>query len=248
MRRSRAALCVIVGLLAGLAGETLLFAQRQCRAVEAGLTEDFRILLFLREEADEGRLKVLEEQLRALPDVEDARAVSREEQLAALRRDDPELVESVALLGENPLTPAFEVRLAEGGVARIAQWLTRAQPLADWADVRYKPAQAQAILQAQFYSRFLDLAMACLVCLAAAMTLAGLWSSRRPTAALQRREAWEAAAYAAGGAIAGAAVVCVMVLPMRAAVAFWAWPPAAGQAALLMGSAAAGWVLCARAE
>ena len=155
MVRSRLALSILVGLIAGLGGETLLFLQRQCRLVEESMREDFRVLLFLKDDLDEGRQKVLEERLRALPDVDDVRAVSRQEQLAALKREDPELVESVALLGDNPLTPAFEVSLGEAGVSRVAQWLSQAQPLADWADARYKPAQVQAILQAQFYRQAL---------------------------------------------------------------------------------------------
>jgi hypothetical protein len=248
MRKSRLSLCVLLGLVAGLGGETLLFMQRQCRVVEESLRDDFRVLLFLRADLDDGKQKVLEERLRSLPDVDDVRGVSRQEQLAALKKDDPELIESVALIGDNPLMPAFEVRLGEAGIAKIAQWLTQAQPLADWADVRYKPAQVQAILQAQLYARFLDLALAALVCLGAALALAGIWSAGRAGSLLLRREGALAALLTALGAVGGVGLVCLMVLPLRSVAPWWGWPTVGGQLALLAGSSAAGWVLCARAE
>jgi hypothetical protein len=249
MKKSRLALCALVGLLAGFGGETLLFVQRQCRAVEAGLREDFRVMLFLSSDMDAGKQKVIEEQLRALPDVDDVRSVSRQEQLSELRRDDPELVDSVALIGDNPLMPAFEVRLGEGGVAKIAQWLAQAQPLADWADVRYKPAQVQAILQAQFYARFLDLALAALVCLAAALALAGVWvMGKHHGHGAWRRHGFTAAAVSAAGAAAGGALVGVMVLPLKALAPWFSWPTLGGQLALLLAAGSAGWVLCARPE
>lgn len=240
-------MCLLVGLVAGLGGETLLFLQRQCRVVEESLRDDFRVLLFMRADLGEGKQKVLEEQLRALPDVDDVRAVSRQEQLSALKKEDPELVESVALIGDNPLMPAFEVRFNESGVSRVSQWIMKASALADFADVRYKPAQIQAILQAQFYARFLDLALAALVCLGAALALAGIWSAGR-SGALLRREGALAAGLTAAGCVAGAGLVCAMVLPLRALAPWWGWPPVAGQAALLAGASAAGWVLCARSE
>ena len=160
----------------------------------------------------------MSERLRALPDVDDVRAVSRQEQLASLKREDPELVESVALLGDNPLTSAFEVSLGEVGVSRVAQWLSQAQPLADWADAR-KPAQVQAILQAQFYARLLDLAPG-LVCLGAALMLAGVWSSGRAGLRTARRATLESLG-GRGGAAPPPGPYCLMVLPMRAVSPWW---------------------------
>lgn len=245
--RRRFLLSAALGVAVGVAGETLLFMRTQSRAVERSLRDDFRVLLYLKSDADAGKLKVLEEQLRALPDVEDARAVSKQEQLAALRRDDPELVESVLLVGDNPLQTAFEVRLGEGAVAQVGQWLLRARALADFSDARYKPSQVQAILQAQFYARFLDVALAALVCLGAGAAALGLWLLRLRPAGKPGESFWLLAAGGLG-AVAGAAAIGVVVLPMRELSPWWAWPPAGAQAALVLAAAASGWVLCSRAD
>jgi len=92
-----------VGLLGGLGGETLLFLQRQSARIEQVMEDDFRLVLFLKKEPQDGKQKVLEDRLRALPDVADARYVSRQEAMAELRRQDPELVESVGLPFAIPL-------------------------------------------------------------------------------------------------------------------------------------------------
>ena len=246
-RRSQLVFAALLGLAVGVSGETLLFLQRQARVVEQALEQDFRVLLFLRADADDGKLKVLAEQLRALPDVDDVRPVGRQEQLSDLRRDDPELVESVMLVGDNPLTPAFEVRLAEGGIGRVTEWLTRAQSVADFADARYKPAEVQAILQARFYARFIDLALAAAVCALAALVLAGLWAARRAKSLWTRQSGWPAAASAVAAAVA-AALVAALLLPMRGLSAWWDFPGALAQALLVAAAAGAGWALCARPE
>ncbi len=245
--KRRLVLAALVGVAVGVSGESLLFLQRQAHLAEAGLRDDFRVLLYLKADLDESKQKVVAEQLRALPEVDDVRAVSRQEQLSALRRDDPELVESVLLVGDNPLMPAFEVRLAQEGLAHVGDWLAKAQGVADFADARYKPAQIQAILQAQFYARFIDVALSALVCAAAALLLAGLWAARRARAALSREQALPAA-LAGACALAAAGSVALLVLPMKALSPWWGLPGPAAQALLAVAAAGAGWVLCARIE
>lgn len=243
MKRSKLLLAFLLGLIAGLGGETLLFLQSQTARVAYSLRDDFRVLLFLKGDLDDGRQKVLEEKLRALPDVEDARYVSRREALAALRREDPELVDSIALLGDSPLNPAYEVRLAGSAIGRLPQWLAEAGAVWDWADARYKGAQARAMLQAEFYGHVIDLALSAIVCLTALLALTALWSGRG-----QGLPPLEALLAGAGGAAAGAALTALMVLPMRVLTPWWSWPSGARQAALLAASGIAGWVLCRRGD
>src|SRR4051812_33950795 len=131
MRKSRFFLAFLFGVLAGLGGETLLFLERQCGRIEDVLREDFRLILFLNSDLEAGRQKVVEEQLRAMPQVQSARFVSRQEAISALRRDDPELVESVVSLAENPLNPSFEVKLRPGAIGSVADFIRGAEPLAN---------------------------------------------------------------------------------------------------------------------
>src|SRR5580700_8906598 len=164
---------------AALAGQTLILVEGQCRRLETALRDDFRVVLFLRGPLEESKRLVLEEKLRAQPEVEDVRYVSPEEGLAALRREDPELVDSVALVGENPLPGAFEVRPASEALPRLAAWIESAEGLADWSDVRWKPAQLRAILRARLYGHWLRLILSTLFCAAAALALWALFGSLR---------------------------------------------------------------------
>lgn len=245
----RTFLTLLLGLTAGIGGESLMFLRRQCDRVEAALRDDFRVVLFLRANLDEGKRKILEEQLRAMPEVGDARGISSSEALERLRRLDPELVESVVLVGDNPLQASYEVRLEGAAFGRLEEWISRAQKLADWADIRYKPAQVEAILQAQFYERFLSLTLSAIACLAGAMALAGILAAggrhgRGPVGG--RRDAPGAvvsALTAAAGAALGGAAVFLLVAPMRHLAPWWAWPATASQAWLLLSAAVGGWVL-----
>lgn len=252
MRLRRALLAFAFGLIGGLGGQALLFLEKQCLKIEGALISDFRILLFLGAELDAGRLKVIEEGLWAIPDVAEVRVVSKQEALSALRLREPELVESIALVSDNPLKPAYEVRLARRSLSRVPQWIAQAQGVAPWADVRYKPAQVEAILQAQFYGYFIQLALSAMACVTALMVLGGLWPSGKAggkawTGPGGRWEAIAAAGLAAGvGGMAGAAVTSLMVLPMRLLTPWWAWPSAAKLAVLLVGVSAAGGALCAK--
>lgn len=250
MKRTRLLLAFLLGLAAGVGGGALLVMERQCGKIESLLREDFRVLLFLKAEPDQTGQEVLEEKLMALPDVEEARYVSRQEALSRLRREDPELVESVTLLGENPLDPAYEVKLGAGAFGSFPQWAAQAHSVADWADLRFKPAQIQAILQAQFYGRFMNLASSAAVCLAALMALAGLWGFARRTRsapAWSLRPPTSLLVSAAGGAC-GAGLSLLMALPMRFFPPGWAWPSGARVVLLVLAAAVAGWALCGRGD
>jgi len=243
-------LASLLGLSAGLGGESLLFLEGQCGRIETSLRDDFKVVLFLRNDLDEGKRKILEEQLRAFPEVEDVRGVSKQEALANLKRADPELVDSIILVGENPLHSAYEVRLGEAGIGRLEDWLSRAQELADWADIRYKPSEVEAILRVQFYGRFLSLALSAIACLVAAMALGGLWSTGRRGGRggfKGRAELAHSGLHAimgAAGAAVGACAVFLMVLPMRQLSSWWAWPSSSSQMGLAVCAAVIGWVLC----
>lgn len=238
--RSRAAWLFALGAGVGLAVQTLLFLERQSARLERALTEDFRVALFLRGSVDEARRRVLEERLLAQPEVAEARYVPPQEALETLRRVDPELVDSIALVGENPLPGSFEVRPEPEALARLPRWLGEAARSGDWADVRHKPAQLQAALQARFYGRLLRVVLSTLLCLAAALSLAALAQARAgsPSAARARD-----ACAAAAGAAAGALLAAAAAWPLKRHDWLWAWPGPGSQAVLLAASAALGALL-----
>ena len=268
MKRSLWVVSCLVGLIGGLGGETLLFFESQCARVEEALKDDFRILLFLKSDVDEGRRKVLDEKLLALPDVEGIRYVSSGDALAELRRRDPELAESALIVGDNPLSPAYELRLSNEGFGRVPALIAAARAVEGWADVRYKPAQVRSILQAQYCRHLLAVVFSAMLCLVLMLALAALWRAGRG-AGLGRsgaspveggagwgRFGWgfrfpafsPAPLAAAAGAAAGAGLTALIAIPIKLLTSWWAWPSLASQAVLVAGAAVAGWVLCGRGD
>ena len=236
--RARAGWVFLFAAAAAMAGQTLILVEGQCRRLETALRDDFRVVFFLRGTLEDSKRLVLEEKLRAQPEVSDLRYVSPEDALAALRRADPELLDSVALVGENPLPGAFEARPAAAALPRLAAWIGSAEGLADWSDVRWKPAQLEAILRAQLYGRWLRLTLSTLLCAAAALVLWALIGSLRGHARDRRLPA----AGALGGA-AGLALSALAAWPLRRDGLLWAWPGAWTQVAVVAACAALGWSL-----
>lgn len=239
-RAARLLLVFSLGLACAIAGESLLFLEKQSRRVEQILLDDFRVLAFAKPDVGENRLKVLQEKLRALPYVEEARYVSRDEALSALRRGDPEFVESIALLGENPLQAAYELRLAAVGIGGVAQWADQAYAFAEISDIRYKPGQIHAILQAQFYAHFIALVLSVVICLAAIVAAVLLWAIGP---ARLDSEAAACAGAAAAAAVCGLGLTYLFVLPLRDLYSWWAWPSALSQVLLVLAAAAGGLVM-----
>lgn len=230
------------GLILGLGGETLLFLKKHCSGVENFLREDFRVLAFLRSDLEAGRLKVLEEKLRALDGVDEVQFVSRDEAMWRLRQEAPELVEAVTWLGESPLPPAFEIILSPESLGRLPQWLEAASSLSEWVELRYKGAQVRAILQFRFYGRFIALilgaafSVAMILCLPILLREGGL-------DAFQWRRDLAAAGTAAAGAGLGMAAACLAAYPLHGYLAWWSLPGPCEQGLLLAASGALGWVL-----
>ncbi|MBI4387256.1 MAG: hypothetical protein HY551_07725 [Elusimicrobia bacterium] len=226
---------LLLALGFGIAGETLLFMQRHCRRVQSSLLDDFRVVVFSAPDLAESKAKVVEERLRALPDVEEVRFVSREAALDELKSQVPDLAGSVALLGENPLPPAFEVRLVPEGIARLPSWVREVSRISDVSDVRFKPAEARAIIQLEFYGRFLDVA----VSLAAAAWFLAValvfWSMTRPRARWGFCKEWGPCwAISALGAASGMLCVYLVSYPLRLAGPLWVWPDVWSQLGLLI--------------
>ena len=235
-----------LGAAIGLAGETLLMAERHCSRFEASMRDDFRVVLFLKGALPQSRVKVLEEKLRASAEVADIRYVSADDALAVLKREDPELAESVALVGDNPLPSGFEVRPTPEAFTHLATWIDGAQRLAEWSDVRYKSGQVSAILRLRFYAHLLRMTLSTLLCLIAGLALAALGSplltvigkgnssSKGETASVF----WSAA-----GGLVGVAFAVAIAWPLHRDELLWAWPATLSQVALIAACATLGWSL-----
>ena len=226
-------MAALAGLLCGTAGETLLFLESQARRMEKALAADFRIVVFAAGELREVERGAVEAALRKLPGTAEARFVSREEALETLRRQDPDLVRAVALLGENPLQPAWEVSLVPEDLGMAGMWVEKAARLPKVGDVRFKPMEVQAAVQCQFYARFLRLALSLAAFLWLAGAAASVWAALSWPEARGVLESLPARALlAALGAGGGMGVVFLAALPLRSAAQAWAAPGMAAQAGL----------------
>lgn len=237
---SRTAWIFLLGLVIGVGGETFLFMRAQCSRAEALLFEDFRVLGFLASELSEPKAQVLEEKARALPGVAQARYLSRDAALDELGARDPEMVRSVALLGDNPLQPVLELRPSPEIAGRWTVFLDGVSRLPGLVEARYREAELGAVLQAQFYRRFLDLAssLAAFVwCLGGAAGLWGIVGRKEPERGLEGLGPRLVAA--ACGAALGLGLVYAALQPLKSSSRWWAWPPAASHAALVLAGALA---------
>jgi len=223
-----------LGLLCGVVGETLLFLRLQCRQVEAALSEDFRVLAFLNSDLGTTKAQVLEEKVRAMPGVAEVKYLSRDAVLSFLKERDPRLVQAVSILGENPLGSVLEIRLEPDALPQLAQWTLAASKLPELSDLRFKQAQAQAILQIRFYRHFLDLAISLAALpwfLGAVLGLGcALFHQELPHAL--RSLPWRLAA-ACAGTLAGMGMVYAAATPMRSAP-LWLWPSLSSQLVLFI--------------
>lgn len=245
----------LFGLVAGLLGEGALLMRAHCLRAEFLLLEDFRLLAFLSGEAGEGRRKLAEERLQALPATDKVRYVSPQESLAEIEADHPDIGRSVALLGDNPLPGVLEVQIRPDRFSGLDGWLKAAGAVPDVTDILYKPLQVQAITQVQFYSRYLSLLLSLAACLWALGLAWALWSAgprlsgtRTPSLAQALGSSGEAAARAAacgGGAFLGAGLSLLLAAP-AAAGGLRAWPSPWLQAVLVLGAAAGGAFLARR--
>lgn len=245
--RLLAVLCA--GLIIGLGGETLLLLKKHCSGIESFLRADFKVLAFLKNDLEMGRLKIVEERIRALDGVDEVRFVSRDEAMWRLRQEAPELVEAVTWLGESPLPPAFEIVLSAESLGRLPQWLETASSLSEWVELRYKGAQVRAILQFRFYGRFIALMLGAALSAATFFCLYVLLREGR-LGGFQWRRDLAAIGSAAIGAGLGMAASCLAAYPLHGYLTWWSLPGPCEQGLLLAASGALGWALwsCQRSD
>lgn len=231
----------LLGLTFGVFGETLLWLRAQAVFAQARLKEDFRVVVYMREDADAVRRTVAAEKLRALAGVQSMRWVSSDEGLKLYAREDPDLLRAAAFLGENPLPDAAELELSEEGLRGVPELVRRACEIPETGDILYKPLELESLLRVRFYERLTSLALA----FAAGLWLFVLAFRLASVVFAGARPAWdwEAAFNAGAGCVFGALAVALALWPAQRNAAAVAWPGGAAQCAGLLLCAAVGGAL-----
>lgn len=234
----------LLAFSAGLMAEMLLFLQAQMREITVLLKEDFRIIV-VKDERSKEPSEAIGAALAALRGTEQAVFISRQDRLARLKTEEPELVASVLPPGSNPMPDTWEVIIKEEALGDLNAWSDAAWRIPGVSDLKYKPLEAYAIMHSVFYGHLITLGLA-LAFLAfmvmAAMTLTHGHTPASLAASLGADRNWFLSG--AGGALASALAAYAVAYPVKYLSPVWVWPNPVWQVALAVAGALLGWALC----
>lgn len=234
----------LLAFSAGLLAEMLLFLQAQMKEISVLLKEDFRIIV-LKDERSKETTEAVGAALSALKGTEQAVFFSRQDRLARLKTEEPELVASVLPPGSNPMPDTWEVLMREEALGDLNAWTDAAWRIPGVADIKYKPLEAYAIMHSVFYGHLITLGLA--LAFLAFMIMAAMIFTHGHTpaslaASLGADRNWFMAG--AGGAALSALAAYAVVYPVKYLSPVWVWPNPVWQAALIASGAMLGWTLC----
>jgi len=228
---------LLIGIVGGLLAEALLLLGVHCARAERELADDFRVIAFLSPDLDESARGVVLEHLLSLPGTAVADYLSPDEILRRVEDSAPDVAASVAALGGNPLSGAFEVGFEPGDMGLLPGWLKSAGAIDGVDELMFRSVQAATILQLGFYSRFLRLLLSLAAVLTALLAAVLLVIRRRFCGP---RDVLTPCAVGAAGAAAGAGVALLLALPLASELGS-VRPGIPAQAALLLFGALLGW-------
>ncbi|MFA5162408.1 MAG: permease-like cell division protein FtsX [Elusimicrobiales bacterium] len=224
------------------------FMEKQSAQLESLLRDDFRLFLIVDDKAPLSAMNGLEDAVRALPYVAEARFVSKKQALEELKLGDADLIKSITVAAENPMPEYFSVKVADPALENIGGWLDAnvlQGKMPAIAGVSYKPEQVYAILHASFYRRFLRLVFcAAAFVLAMAALAVEIAAVRGAGFSLPSVQVWGWLLSGAGGAAAGALLCWLLVSPVKhLSPMWWSLPLAQWRFAAPALGALCGWIL-----
>lgn len=234
----------LLAFAAGLMAEMLLFMHAQMREISLILKDDFRIIA-VRDERSKETPEAVGAALSALKGSEQVVFVSRQDRLARLKADEPELVSSVLPPGTNPMPDTWEVAIAEEALGDLTAWTDAAWRVPGVGDVKYKPLEAYAIMHSVFYGHLITLGLALAFLsfmIMAAMVLTHGHTPAALAASLGADRTWFLSG--AGGGAASVLAAYAVVYPVKYLSPVWVWPNPLWQAAVIVSGSLLGWVLC----
>lgn len=234
----------LLAFSAGLLAEMMLFMHAQMREIAVLLKEDFRIIV-VRDEKSKESSEAIGAALAGIKGTDQAVFVSRQDRLARLKAEEPELVSSVLPPGSNPMPDTWEVMIREESLGDMSAWIDAAWRVPGVVDIKYKPLEAYAIMHSVFYGHLITLTLA-LAFLAfmimAAMALTHGHTPASLAASLGADRNWFLAG--AGGGLLSALAAYAVAYPVKYLSPVWVWPNPLWQAAIAVSGALLGWALC----
>jgi hypothetical protein len=234
----------LLAFSAALLAEMLLFLQAQMKEISLLLKEDFRIVV-VRDERSKESADAIGAALASLGGTEEAVFLSRNDRLARLKTEEPELVASVLPPGSNPMPDTWEIIMKEEALGDMNAWTDAAWRIPGVADIKYKPLEAYAIMHSVFYGHLITLGLALsflafmIMC---AMVLTYGHTPAELAASLREDKVWFLSG--AGGGAAAALAAYAVVYPVKYLSPVWVWPNPLWQAVMMGAGAMLGWTLC----
>lgn len=234
----------LLAFSAGLMAEMLIFMHAQMREISMLLKEDFRIVV-VRDERSRETAEAVGAALAAIKGTRQALFVGKQDRLARLKAEEPDLVASVLPPGTNPMPDTWEVSVEEDALGDINAWTDAAWRVSGVGDIKYKPLEAYAVMHSLFYGHLITLALA--LAFLAFMVLAAMVLTHGHTpaglaASLGADRLWFLAG--GGGAAASVLAAYAVVYPVKYLSPVWVWPSPFWQAGVVTAGALFGWTLC----
>ncbi len=233
----------LLAFSAGLLAEMLIFMHAQMREISMLLKEDFRVVV-VRDERSRETAEAVGAALAAIKGTRQAVFVGKQDRLARLKAEEPDLVASVLPPGTNPMPDTWEVSIEEEALGDINAWTDAAWRVSGVGDIKYKPLEAYAVMHSLFYGHLITLSLA-LALLAFVVLAAMVLTHGHTPAGLAAAMAADRLWFLAGGGGAAASVLAAyaVVYPVKYLSPVWVWPSPLWQAGVALAGALFGWTL-----
>lgn len=116
------------------------------------LGQSFKLILTLDAPASAEQLEQWSQDLLAYKEVQQVQFFSPEEALTVVRHKNPQLVDSLLLLGKNKMPAYFELHLSPAVVGNVAAWADQLQQQYEAFTVHYNPQQARLLFYTGTYT------------------------------------------------------------------------------------------------
>ncbi len=241
----------LLGMIFGLGGEALLLSKAAVSRFSGNQRENFHVLFFMPQNSPTQTLSKAQQSIMEIPGTYSATLISQEKALSILKKEDPELAQNLSFLPANPLEPAVEATLSRRGLLSFSSWMSEASSKEKWTDTRYQPEDIKSILRLELYSRFLNVSLTALLCLASLVVILGILlplmtlSKHSPHKMMELLSLSVKTMGIAGIGIGlGGFFSVSFASPLARSVSWWAWPSLAAQGIFLVSAAAACAILC----
>lgn len=136
------------------------FAQLQLKDYFTRLNDDFKVILTVAPEVAQDELTQIGESLSAKKDITAVNLFSPADALAALQKKNPQLTQSLLLMGRNKMPAYFELKLSYQAINNIGPFVDNLAAEYPGLSAKYSPAHAHTLFLAGLCLRVLNVALA----------------------------------------------------------------------------------------